>query len=231
MIRRIVLVILVMLSFSVGTLSLIARAQTVESDLIGLGMQPEQASYVAGIIPGGSALGNNTALKARNQAGSADIAVLKVDTTDDTVLNANSGELVKVSVALTPVIQVAAAGVSSDIPMVAGYALRPVPYTVTLAATPVAGSNDFKVGVNIAPTAVANTAALMPTPSAVGQQLTVINTGGNAVRVKPGGTNTINGGAAGAYIPLAAAQVVHCSATTTSAWYCWYGAVPTPAGP
>lgn len=72
-------------------------AQTVASDLVGLGMKSEQADYLAGILPGGSVLGNNTALKGRNQANSADISILKVDTTDDTVLLSDTGDVIKLN--------------------------------------------------------------------------------------------------------------------------------------
>lgn len=78
-----------------------AYAQTVTNDLIGLGMKPELAEYIAGILPGGSVLDNNTYLKGRNQADSADIDILKVDATDDTVLNADTGDTIKFAVAGT----------------------------------------------------------------------------------------------------------------------------------
>lgn len=78
--RKLLLLLIVL--FSVST----AHAQTVENDLVGLGMPPEQASYLASILPAGSVVGNNTFIKGRNQANSADINILKVDATDDTVL-------------------------------------------------------------------------------------------------------------------------------------------------
>jgi len=88
-----------LISVLVALCAVSAQAQTVENDLTGLHMEPELASYLAGILPGGSVLGNNTYLKARNQANGADIDVLKVDATDDTVLNADTGDSVKLSVA------------------------------------------------------------------------------------------------------------------------------------
>lgn len=71
-----------------------AAAQSVETDLVGLGMKPEVASYIATIIPGGSVLGNATYLKARNAANSADISVLEVDANDETILNSDSGDAI-----------------------------------------------------------------------------------------------------------------------------------------
>lgn len=70
-------------------------AQTVAQDLTGLGMPAEQADYLAGILPAGSTLGNNTYLKGRNQANSANIDMLKVDATDDLLLNSDAGDTIK----------------------------------------------------------------------------------------------------------------------------------------
>ena len=83
----------------------VASADTV-ADLVGLGMNPELAELVASL----STTKSNAAwFKARNQANSADINIMSVDATDDTVLNADSGDLVKVSVAGTPIAAVGAA--------------------------------------------------------------------------------------------------------------------------
>lgn len=71
-----------------------ALAQSVTNDLVGLGMKAEVAEYIAAILPGGSVLGNNTYLKARNAANSADISVLKVDGSDETVLASDSGDYI-----------------------------------------------------------------------------------------------------------------------------------------
>lgn len=67
-------------------------AQTVSQDLTGLGMPAEQADYLAGILPAGSVLGNNTYLKGRNQANSADIDILKIDSSDNTVINSDASD-------------------------------------------------------------------------------------------------------------------------------------------
>lgn len=73
----------------------IASAESTTSDLIGLGLSPELAEAItAGVVTD-----NNTYLKMRNAAGTALISVLKVDGTDDTVLNADSGDLIKLAVA------------------------------------------------------------------------------------------------------------------------------------
>lgn len=72
-----------------------AFAQTVENDLVGLHMPAEQAAYLAGILPAGSVLGNNTNLKGRNAANSADINILKIDTNDDLNIISDSGDFIK----------------------------------------------------------------------------------------------------------------------------------------
>jgi hypothetical protein len=70
----------------------VAKAQTIADDLVGLGMPAEQAEYIAGTVAGGTALGNNTYLKATDAAGSGTISLLKANATDDTVLNSDSGD-------------------------------------------------------------------------------------------------------------------------------------------
>lgn len=80
----------------VGFLALVAvnaEAQTVQKDLVGLGMEPEVADYLADIIPAGAALDNNVYLKANNQAGSADVNLIKLDTSDNTVINSSASDV------------------------------------------------------------------------------------------------------------------------------------------
>jgi len=55
----------------------------------------------------GSPFPNNTYVTFRNAANTADIDVLKVDGTDDTVLNADTGDVIKLSVAGTSELEVA----------------------------------------------------------------------------------------------------------------------------
>lgn len=55
-------------------------------------------------------LPNNTYLTAKNAAGSANIDVLKVDATDDTVLNADTGDTVKLAIAGTSIITIDGTG-------------------------------------------------------------------------------------------------------------------------
>lgn len=69
-----------------------AFSQTVTQDLIGLGMPSEQAEYLASILPAGSVAGNAVWIKGRNQANSADINMLRIDTGDNTVLNSSASD-------------------------------------------------------------------------------------------------------------------------------------------
>ena len=101
----------------------------------------------------------------------------------------------------------------------------------TMAATPVAGTNNFVVGVNVVPTVAANQAAIFPATPVAGSEITIYNNGANAVRAKAGGASTINGSTAGAYIPIAAKQKAHCVNTDGTDWACELSTVPTPAGP
>ena len=83
-----------------------AKADSTASDLTGLGMSPELAEALAG----GVVIDNNTYLKTRNAANSAFISVLKVDGTDDTVLNADTGDTIKLSIAGTSAVEIGTTG-------------------------------------------------------------------------------------------------------------------------
>lgn len=113
--KRILIALLCLVSVS-------AHAQTVENDLVGLGVKPEVASYLSGIIPAGAALDNNVYLKSDNAAGSATIDILRVDASDDTQLNADSGDAIKASVAGTPVAQLDASNVATTASVAIGVA-------------------------------------------------------------------------------------------------------------
>lgn len=76
------------------------------SDLVGLGMHPELAEVVAALS---TTKANAAWFKATDQAGTGTIDILRVDATDDTNLNADSGDLVKFTVAKTPVAALGAA--------------------------------------------------------------------------------------------------------------------------
>lgn len=87
---------------SILILSSSVKADTkdvIASSLIGLGMNSHLASYLSDEITGDAVLQSNVYLKARNAAGTANIDMLKVDGSDDTVLNADSGDLVVFAIA------------------------------------------------------------------------------------------------------------------------------------
>lgn len=218
--------------------------------MIGLGMRPELAEFVASMS---TVKSNAEWLRCKNYAGTGDLLLLRGDTSDNTMVNAASTKSIRLAIAVTPAVDVSATGVvpfaddtivlgsaskqykggffSQDTVFAVGASPRIAAYVPTMAATPVAGTNDFKLGLNIVPTAAANTAGIMPTPAAAGQPLEVYNNAGAAVRVKAGGTNTINGSAGGGYIPLAVQGTAKCRSLSTSAWACGTEVVPTPAGP
>jgi hypothetical protein len=254
-VKRFIVAVLMLASTS-------ASAQTVENDLVGLGMKPEVASYLAGIIPAGAALDNNVFLKSDNAAGSATINVLKVDGSDDTILNADTGDVVKVAVATTPEVQVsddaityigntglvvaptavAIAPGSATTPVAtfdnlgisftsAGQGVKLPSYVPTMAATPAAGTNDLKVGLNVVPTAAADTAALLKATPVVGDEYHIYNSGPNTVRVKAGGAATINGATAGGYVALPTLRSLACKTTAAANHVCILDVNPTPAGP
>lgn len=88
----------------------LAEAQYTKSQitnrLSSLNMNNELAKEVASLLTGMSIQPNNTYNVARNAAGTANINVLKVDATDDTVLNADTGDVIKLSVAGTSEVQI-----------------------------------------------------------------------------------------------------------------------------
>lgn len=70
-----------------------AHAQATADDLVGLcAFDGGCATYIADNVAAGATLSNAAWLTGRNQAGSADINMLRVDTSDNTVLNADTGD-------------------------------------------------------------------------------------------------------------------------------------------
>lgn len=104
-------------------------------------------------------------------------------------------------------------------------------YVPTMAATPAAATNKILPGLNVVPTAAANTAALLPATPVPGQSFLIVNNGPNAIRVKAGGAAAINGGSAGNYISVATLQQAECVTVGAAAHNCNLATVPTPAGP
>lgn len=84
----------------------VAKAETTLSDLTGLGMSPELAEALVAGVAGD----NNTYLKMRNAANTAFISVLKVDGSDETVLNADTGDTIKLSIAGTSAVEIGTTG-------------------------------------------------------------------------------------------------------------------------
>lgn len=105
-------------------------------------------------------------------------------------------------------------------------------YVPTLAATPVAGTNQFLPGLNVVPTHAANTAGFLGAATPVpGQQFTIVNESGNAIRVKAAGGATLNGATAGGYISVANLATVDCITASSGNQICRQPVIPTPAGP
>ena len=309
-------------------ISVRAEAQTVESDLVGLGMSPELAEYLAGIIPAGAALDNNVYLKGNNQAGSADINLIKVNATDDTVINSSASDdlilqleddanrLITFDASTDAALSMrfgdggttatqdliissntsdadddstltltGAGGVSTargsyinlygnevatnggnihavlsttgtagvfrfqgaatfvtmdqteGIITAAGKYINSTAYVPTMAAAPTPGVSQVLPGLNIVPTAAANTVAWLGASTPVpGQMFKIFNNSGAAVRIKGAGAATINGGTANKYIEMAIASYMECATLTTGIQVCPFysvngavAAVPTPA--
>ena len=106
------------------------------------------------------------------------------------------------------------------------------PFAPTLAATPVAATNQFAPGLNVVPTIAANSAAFIgPATPVPGQQFTIHNVGTNAIRAKAAGGATLNGATAGGYISIASLATVECKTVSATNQICEQPVIPTPAGP
>ena len=95
--RKLLLSLLITLVISTTVLA--TPATDSASQLIGLGMSPDLAKKIVAIVNTlATPITNNVYITGRNAANSADINILKVDGTDDTVLNADSGDVIKLAV-------------------------------------------------------------------------------------------------------------------------------------
>lgn len=107
-----------------------------------------------------------------------------------------------------------------------------VPAVPTMAATPAVGTNQFYPGLNVIPTAAANTAAFLgpatPTP---GHEFVISNASGNSVRIKAAGGATMNGATAGGYVVIPNLATVQCFTQAAGNQICLQPVIPTPAGP
>jgi len=89
-----------------------AFGQVTGSDIAnGCGLAQSCGATIASIGTGSAVMNNNAYLKWRNAAGSADIDVLKVDGSDDTILNADTGDVIKLAIAGTAVVNVGTTGI------------------------------------------------------------------------------------------------------------------------
>jgi len=197
-------------------------------------MPSEQAEYISGILPGGSVLGNNTFLKGRNKANDADISTLKVDATDDTVLNADTGDVIKFSVANTPIAVLGSLDAS-------GFAKMAVVGDITAGANTVysatTGGPNLAAGVVVTPVATATVPAggisgrvsiiataaptanyiSLPATPIAGAEYSVANRSANPVVLVPGGASTLTNGAT---FSCAAGKLCKCLATGAAELSC-----------
>jgi hypothetical protein len=114
----------------------------------------------------------------------------------------------------------------------AGTNFKLAPYSPVFAATPVAGTNIIKPGLNVVPTYAANHAAFIGQATVVpGEVFEVYNEGANSVRLKAAGGATLNGATAGGYLILATKLSATCKSVSATNQSCELSVNPTPAGP
>ena len=179
-------------------------AEQEEARLVGLSMIPEWAKEIANYGGGGGSSGtlyeNNVYIKWRNAADSANIDVLKVDATDDTVLNADTGDVIKLSIAGTSEVQI-----DNDL----------ISYTGTAAVLQSAGTLQLKLAADanrlVTFTAASDTAIVQSFGDATASQVfDILGTTANAsdtqvVRITGGGA--AEDAARGSFIYLGGADV------------------------
>jgi len=182
----------------------------------------DDISISTGVVGGGKYLGAKTVDEQTT------VPLTGVNASGNSMLNAMSGKAAGLSIAKTPIAQAVAGGL--ELP-VAGTGIDFTAYVPTFAATPAAGTNDLKPGLNVVPTAAANTAACFPAVLTPGVEFVILNPIANAVRAKACGTPGVNGGAAGTYVTVAVQSRVTCVATSATNLQCSSEVVPTPAGP
>lgn len=217
--KHLILIITVLL------LAVRAEAQVTAAQLMAVGMPSQQAEIVAGVFTGGATVANNTYIKARNQAANANISMLAADATDDTVLNADSGDVIKFSVATTPIAQLGSTGFSTDVPYAAGgfqdkFPAAAVMTPSTSSVTPAAGYTLSERNTIIA--AGAPTAAFVVLPVAttsVGKRFTLFNQGSNPVAIVPQ-TGVINVSAALTPFSCTTLKECECTGLTTGVFGC-----------
>ena len=182
-------------------------------------------------IDTGLPLGNGRWLSSRGSNSLVEHQILRSTSGDDTELNAPTGEDIRLSSGATPI---AIVNTSKGLAFqAAGQGVTFSAFVPTMVATPVAGTNIFKPGLNVVPTAAANTAAFLGVATPVVGEHFIINNSNsaNAIRIKAAGGATLNGATAGGYISLAALGTVECYTASSSNQVCQQPVIPTPAGP
>lgn len=142
----------------------------------------------------------------------------------------NSASQLTIRAGSTSFLTVSRDTASGGVELAAGYGIGMAPYVPTMATTPAAGTNDYKIGWNVVPTAAAATGALLPASPSAGDKVSIFNSNAsNEVQVFPGSGDTINGGSANTVMGLGGLLQADCTAASSSAWYCSvYPAAPTP---
>lgn len=194
-----------------------AQAQYTRSQatnrLVSLGMHDQLAKEVAGLASGLGVIPNNTYLRVRNAAGTANLSVLKSDASDNTVLNAGTGKTVGLAVnsvnqATFGTGTVAFPAASEEV--VAG------------AGTTVADAGALSATKFIHQITGANGTVGWKFPaSTVGSFQILLNTTAGVPKVYANTGGTCNGGSVDAACTLVTGIVAHiCYATGTDTWIC-----------
>lgn len=171
---------------------------------------------------GGLPLGFNYWLSARDSTNSTEIPILKVDSAENTVLNAKSGKSVIVGVANTP--GVTLGGTDMAFSIAGGGVKYPVGVVVTpnVDLTPIAADilvNKINIVATAAPTAVYY--HVPAATAAAGETFALYNMGASPANIQGTGSDTINAlAAATPYAGCTTRKWCECTAVSNSSYVC-----------
>lgn len=210
--------ILVALTLLIASVAQATPSTVVKNKLTGLGVHAEVSNYMAQLVASAPKFNNNTYIKIRNAADTADLSVLKSDASDNTVLNAGTGKSVLLQVNSTTVASVAAAGLSSTglvFPTANEEAVAGAGTVVGDAAALSATKHVHQI------TGANGTVGWKFATSAAGQFEFLLNTTAGVPKVYAASGGTCNGGAADAACTLVTGIVSHiCYSTAADTWIC-----------
>lgn len=217
------------------TLAILLVAATASAELCEQRFTPHFTAKQSGLMCTSAGLANDTFLTVPNAAGTGFINAFKVDSSDDTVVNADSGDNVDIDIADTTIWTFTSAGDLAQ--QTAGESIKmsndettiilPAANGISAAGSAIGDATDLTKVINNVTTVAASTGVQLWDPNQSGGMQVVRNGGANALSVyPPNGTATINGGSAGAAVAVAAGETGIFWEVGTDVWIMTIGVAP-----